>query len=356
MPNTWPGMPLALPSVDDNATMAFVSSTALTASTHQHAVCGVVPKSGTITGIGFRFAAVTKGVTTALTLALEDTSLSAGPPAQPDGTQDQTAAIGNSDIVANTWKTITLASNRTVTQGDLLSVVWEYSTFNTGDSIAFSHWQTSTGAGPMPQESGASHYNGSTWAILAALPNIVLVYSDGTFATLTGCSPAESLTSTAFNSGTATNLRGNLWIPHADMTLRGLIGYYQVSGNADLVIYDSGFNELRSVTIDLNTVRSNALRMYQAIFSSDLDVTGGSTYYLMLRPAGTNVTMVTIGVNTAAHLQATFYGDQLYGAYRTSGGSWSTNTAEQNPIGVIASKIGSTGGGGSVALPVARVI
>jgi len=43
-------MPLALPSVDDNATMAFVSSTALTASTHQHAVCGVVPKSGTITG------------------------------------------------------------------------------------------------------------------------------------------------------------------------------------------------------------------------------------------------------------------------------------------------------------------
>ena len=339
-------MPLALPPVDDNATMAFLSSTALTASTHQHAVCGVVPKSGTITGIGFRFAAVTKGGTTALTLALEDTSTTAGPPAQPDGTQDQTAAIGNADIVANTWKTITLDSNRTVTQGDLLSVVWEYSTFNTGDSIAFSHWQTSTGAGPMPQEAGASHYNGSTWAVLQAIPNLILVYNDGTFATLSGCSPAESLTSTAFNSGTATNLRGNLWIPHCDMTLRGIISYYQASGNADLVIYDSGFSELRSVTIDANTVRSNALRMYSAIFSSDLDVTGGSTYYLMLRPAGTNSTIVTIGVNAAGHLQGTFYGDQLYGAYRTSGGSWSTNTAEQNPIGVIVSKIGSTGGGG----------
>lgn len=357
MPNTWPGMPLALPAVDDNATMAFVSSTALTASTHQHAVCGVVPKSGTITGIGFRFAAVTKGVTTALTLALEDTSTSSGPPAQPDGTQDQTAAIGNSDIVANTWKTITLASNRTVTQGDLLSVVWEYSTFNTGDSIAFSHWQTSTGAGPMPQESGASHYNGSTWAVLAALPNIVLVYSDGTFATLTGCSPAESLTSTAFNSGSTPDERGNLWTAPCDMTLRGIIGYYQVSGNADLVIYDSGGTELRSVTIDANTVRSNALRMYQAIFSSDLDVSGGSTYYITLRPAGTNVTLVTIGVNAAAHLQATWMGDGMYSAVRTNAGAWTTNTAEQNPIGVIVSKIGSTGGGGgSVALPVARVI
>jgi hypothetical protein len=350
-------MPLALPPVDDNATMAFVSSTALTASTHQHAVCGVVPKSGTITGIGFRFGAITKGGTTALTLSLQDTSLTAGPPAQPDGAQDQTATIGNADIVANTWKTITLSSNRTVTQGDLLSVVWEFSTFNASDSIAFSHWQAASGAGPMPQESGASHYNGTTWTILAAIPNLVLVYNDGTFATMTGCSPAESLTSTSFNSGTATNLRGNLWIPACDMTIRGLVAFYQPAGNADLVVYNSAFTELRSVTIDSNTVRSNALRMYQAIFSSDLDVSGGSTYYLMLRPAATNVTMVTIGVNTAAHLQATFYGDQLYGAYRTSGGTWSTNTAEQNPIGVIVSKIGSTGsGGGSVALPVARVI
>jgi hypothetical protein len=338
-------MPLALPTVDDNATMAFVSSTALTASNHEHAVVGMVPKSGTITGVGFRFAAVTKVGSPTLVMSLQDVTLSAGPPGQPDGTQDQTATIATGDVVANTWKTITLGTNRTVTQGDLLAVVWDYGTFTTGDSIAFSHWQTSTGAGPMPQESGASHYNGSTWAILQAIPNIVLAYNDGTFATLTGCSPAESLTSTSFNSGTATNLRGNLWIPHSDMTIRGIVGYYQPSGNADLVIYNSAFTELRSVTIDANTVRSNALRMYQAIFSSDLDVTGGSTYYLMLRPAGTNVTMVTIGVNTAAHLQATFYGDQLYGAYRTSGGTWSTNTAEQNPIGVIQSKIGSTGSG-----------
>jgi hypothetical protein len=50
-------------------------------------------------------------------------------------------------------------------------------------------------------------------------------------------------------------------------------------------------------------------------------------------------------------------GDGMYSAVRTNAGAWTTNTAEQNPIGVIASKIGSTGsGGGSVALPVARVI
>ena len=259
--------------------------------------------------------------------------------------------------MANTWKTITLSTSRTVTQGELLSVVWEFSTFNASDSITLSHWQLATGSGPAPQEAGASHYNGTTWAVLQANPNIVLVYSDGTFSTLMGCSPAESLTSTSFNSGSTPPVRGNIWTAPFDMTLRGIIGYYQTSGNADLVIYNSSGTELRSVTIDLNAVRSNALRMYQAIFSSDLDVTGGSQYYIMLRPAGTNVTMVTVGVNAAGHLQATWMGDGMYSATRSSAGVFSTNTAEQNPIGVIVSKIGSTGGGGgSVALPVARVI
>jgi hypothetical protein len=358
MPNVWPGQPLLLPFFDDNISLSFTASTALTASTHRHAVCGVVPKSGTISGIGFRFGAITKGATTALTLSLQDTSLTAGPPAQPDGTQDQTASIGNADITANTWRTITLGTNRTVTQGDLLSVVWEFATFDAGDSIAFSHHTVGTGAGPMPQETSPAHYNGTTWALTANLANILLVYNDGTFGTFTGAQPAESLTSRAFNTGSTPDERGNLWIPHADMKVRGIAAFFTPSANADLVLYDSGGTALATVSVDSNTIRSASSRIYQGVFSADVSVSGGSTYYVTLKPTtATSVNIITIGYNAAGHLEASMMGDSFYSATRTDAGAWTTNTAEQHPIGVIVSEIGSTGGGGgSVALPVARVI
>ena len=350
MANTWPGNPLAIQPIDNNVTLAFIASTALTASTHKHAVAGVVPKSGIITGIGFRFGAISVGATTTLTLSLQDTSLSAGPPAQPDGTQDQSATIANADITANTWRTITLGSNRTVTQDDQICVVWEYLNFNASDSVVLSHWQLATGSNATPQETGASHYNGSTWAVLQANPNIVLVYSDGTFATFMGCSPAESLTSNTYNSGSTPDERGNLWIAPCDMTIRGLCPYYQPSGNADLVIYDSAGTELRSTTVDANAVRSNGLRVYQGLFSSDLDITGGSTYYITVRPAATNVIMYSIGVNAAGHLQSNVFGGDMYSATRTNAGAWTTDTKSYHPIGVIVSKIGSTGSGGGLVI------
>ena len=347
MPNAWPGIPQLFMSVDDNITLAFTSSTALTASTHKHAVSGIVPKSGTISGIGFRFGAITKGATTALTMSLQDTTLTSGPPAQPDGTQDETASIGNADIVANTWKTITLGTNRTVTAGNLLSVVWEFATFEAGDSITFSHHTIASGGGTMPQEQSPAHYNGTSWALIGNLANILLVYDDGTFSTFMGCQPAETFTSRSFNNTSTPDERGNLWIPHCDMKLRGLACFYTPNTNADLVLYDSGGTALGTATIDSNTVRSAAQRTCQALFSSDVSVSGGSTYYVAIKPTtGSSITLITIGYNAAGHLQGSMMGDSFYSATRKSAGAWTTVTNEQHPLGVIVSEIGSTGGGG----------
>jgi hypothetical protein len=131
------------------------------------------------------------------------------------------------------------------------------------------------------------------------------------------------------------------------MVLRGLVCFYQPGADADLVIYDSAGTQLRSVSIDGNTVRSNATRMYQGVFASDLTVTGGSTYYLVLKPTtATSVSITTMGYNAAGHLEASWLGKDAYSATRTDAGAWTTNTAEQHPIGVIVSEIGSTGGGG----------
>jgi len=98
------------------------------------AFCGRVwfsARSGTknLSRVGFRFGAVTKSGGSGLTVSLQDVTLSAGPPMQPDGTQDQTVAIanGNASFASNTWiRTGTFSASRTVTYGDLLAVNVEY--------------------------------------------------------------------------------------------------------------------------------------------------------------------------------------------------------------------------------------
>lgn len=352
---SWGVMPVVIQPLDDNITLSFSGSTALTASTHKHAVTGQIVKTGNVRSIGFRFGAITKGGTTELTLSLQDASTTAGPPAQPDGTQDQTATIGNADITANTWRTIQLGTDRAVTVGDEISVVWEFSTFNTGDSIVFSHHTIATGGQPAPQECVLAHFNGTSWANLVLHANIVLVYDDGTAATLLGAHPADALTSVNFNNGSTPDERGNIWTAPMDLEIAGLVCYYTPSADADLVLYNSSGTELASVAVLSEQTRTAANRMYAAMFSAGVAVTGGQSYYLTLRPStATNVSITALGVAAAAHLGGTQYGTAMYSAVRTNAGAWTTDTAVQHPIGVIVSKFGGGTGGGSVALPLVR--
>lgn len=322
---------------------AFTSSTAMTASTHLTAISGVVPRSGTITSIGFRLGAITKGATTTLSVSLQDTSLTAGPPTRPDGTADQSGTLANVDIVANTWVTVTLGTSRTVTVGELLSVVIGFGTFNASDSIAISHH----GAAPLQHNNTVATYNGTTWTAASAATNVILGYSSGNNGTFPGSGVASSITSSAFNSSSTPDERGARWIPAVSTRVTGLAAAVDPGAEFDLVLYDLGGTALGTISFDRNAQRSASQRVAFGFFSSPVDIVAGTTYYVAIKPTTTtNITFITYNVPNAIDRDAWPMGTDFTGATRTDAGAWTlTDTAVPALLPYLDPQPASGGGG-----------
>lgn len=176
-----------------NIPPVFLNSTAIATSTDKHAVCGRVwtPTRGSknISRVGFRFgSAITKAGGSGLTLSLQDVSLIAGVPMQPDEVQDQTVAIANGDatFAANTWhRSGALSATRTVSPDDLLAVVVEYDGGGRlgADSVTFScldNLAASPGAN-FGQFTDGVKTTGTWQTPTRSQPIVALEFDDGTF-------------------------------------------------------------------------------------------------------------------------------------------------------------------------------
>ena len=334
-----------------NARMAIISSTALTASTHKLTIVGVVQKSGTISSVSFRLGTVTKGATTQLLVSLQDVDAANGPPGRPDGTVDQSGTISTATIVTNTYVTATLSSNRTVTVGDLLAVVVEFNTFNSGDSVPITASQVASQS-LMQALVGVSHFNGTAWTLqTTAMPIVGLGYTDATVHSLLGGLPLTSVTTNSFSSSSSPNDRGIRWVPTATQVVVGLWAMTAESADYDLVLYDSGGTALGTASFDATTARDASLRPTQRLFASPVTVTAGATYYLTIRPSTTtNLSSYTFGLNAAADREAWPLGTEADGATRTGTGAWTISSTSRVPILPIIDFAAT------VALPVVRVI
>ena len=99
-----------------------------------------VPKTGTLDKAEFRVGTVAINAASQVRVSFQDISAANG---DPDGTQDQFRDIAGSAFASNTWMVPGLMTSdgtdtgvkRSVTQGDLLSVVIEYQTFTAADSV-----------------------------------------------------------------------------------------------------------------------------------------------------------------------------------------------------------------------------
>jgi len=326
---------------------SFGSSTAMTASTHKTAFVGTIPRTGTITSVGFRFGAVTRGATTALTVSLQDVDLSNGPPGRPDGTPDQTGSVATGSITANSWISVSLGTSRSVTVGQLIAVVIEYSTFLAGDSMAISQITSVINW-------GSSHpvtFDGTTWTRHDAAPNLILGYSSGNNGALLGAGAASAIAVPSFNSNSTPDERGGAWVPSVSTRVAGLACVVTPTADFDLVLYDSVGTALGTASFDANTLRVNTSRPHSRLFSSPVDVVAGATYYLAVKPtSASNITLTTYSVNSAIDRDAWPLGTDLTGATRTNAGSWSTSTTDIVPIVPILDQQPG------VAIPVVRAI
>lgn len=311
-----------------------------------------------IRNVEFLFGAVTKAGGSGLTVSLQDPTTSAGPPFQPDETQDQTVAIANADagFDSNLWYTTgNLSADRTVAFGALLSVVIEFDGSGRlgADSVAI--------RGIASGNTGPAHFlaysaKTASWAASSMIPDVILKFSDGTYGTLLGAFPCSAIGSLTYNSGSATDeyaLEFDFPGPVAVDAGQGVWQHAAAGSDAELVVYD-GTSAMANGTATLDGTQSATAggnRMGFGCFGAALSLTENTTYRLALKPTtANNVVLHYFDVATAGHLQAHIGGEDWALTGRVNGGSWDAPTTTRRPFlwPMLAGLDDGAGGGGGV--------
>lgn len=332
------------------------SSILIDASTEKAAFTGRVwfpGRTGTkdIRRVGFRFGTVTKAGGSALTVSLQDVALAAGPPTQPDETQDQTVAIANGDaaFASNTWyRTGTFSADRTVTYGDRLAVVIEYDGGGRlgadAVNIAVIPWQ------PVPGVATPALKSAGTWAQSGNdAGNLLLEFSDGSFGRLDVGLPIKTFNSHAFNSGSTPDehaLAFTVPVKCKVDALRAVVRSNAATDNFDLVLY-SGTTVLQTASVDSNEYRQTSVQLV-TLPIPETELVTGTTYYLSVKPTTTNSpTAYSLDVDDANHLTTYPGGTGWTYSTRTDGGAWAAvTTTRQFLAGVRVSSLDDGAGAG----------
>lgn len=345
----------------------FISGTAITAAIdatgEKYSWTGSVYYHGSaatkdIEGVGFLFGTVTKGGGSAMTVSLQTAATAAGPPFQPDETQDQTVAIANADagFVTGAWyNTGNLSANRTVSKGEVISVVIEYDGSGrlSTDTVSLSNYTANEGRfGGLA--GGLAHKTGGTWALHAGVMNILLRFSDGTYGTLDGGAPTSVLaTAVSFDSGSAADEHALHFQVPVECKCDGawvLMLFAASTSNCDIVLYE-GTTPRATASIDANTIAGTAITRLVRVSFAEVTIAANTDYYLSVKPTTTdNVSIYYFDVSAASHLQAHAGGEAFNYSTRVNGGSWAAATATRRMYaGVRLSSFHDGGGAGGGA-------
>jgi len=129
-------------------------------------------------------------------VSVQDVATGTGPPFRPDETEDVSGDLvqGTDTINANTWNTKALSSgSKSIAHGDLIAVVFDFTTRNGADSLTFTGpYDTTQWRGPP----GCVSKVGGSWNTNpdAFDPQVVIEFDDGTLAFFDGAFPTSAAT------------------------------------------------------------------------------------------------------------------------------------------------------------------
>lgn len=328
----------------DTGTPAFGSALLIDATGEKAGMVGRVhiPAGGSknISKVGFKFGAVTNPALTTLTLSLQDVSLTTG---MPDETQDQSVTIANASITALVWFEATLGATRTVTDGDLLAVVWEFLNFVATASVVIQSvgGQLSNQICYCALKSGA----GPTWAFITAaasiIPNVTLGFDDGTYGTLLGSGVWFGLGATTLSNATANKEVGAQVTCKLPGIIEGCWAFVDLDGDTTINLYEaapdgSGETLKTSITLDKDVRNQTNNRLLWVPFPAEVNMQAGWIYTVALQPTtATAITYANHTVNIAAYLAAVSGGQEIMAVTRATAGSgaWTALSTQRFMIG-----------------------
>lgn len=302
------------------------------------------PVTGTLDGFGIKLGTVTQAPANGLKFSFQDADTSAVP-AVPDGTADQSNVV-TAGITSGSWLDSGTLS-RSVTKGDVVCSVVEFSSFLSGDNLQI---QSGNGLDHSLAFPFGGLYTGS-WAMFTGGCPMALRYSGGTYYHVQGLtSPwSSSFTATsAFGSGsTPDEYASKIVLPYSCKSPAFII-WADTDNALDVCLYDSGGSTVASKTMVPN-LRSGASGIGMSDYWSSQATLAAGTYYLSIKPtSASTITARYLDVNSAG-IMAACPGGVGGGilATRTDGGAWSETATRRLAVQLVITEIdfGSAGGG-----------
>lgn len=329
------------------------STVSMTASGHKVAILLECEEAGTIDTIAFRTSTVTTGDT--IKVSLQDNSSGL-----PDGVVDQYRTISIADNDDNVWKETGLitsdgtdgGSKRTVAVGDLVWVVFEFSSYVAGNlSLAM----VGLTGDAVNNRSFVTTYDGATWTTQTTrIPNIAVKFADGSYPFFSGVFAWSAATSISVASNTNPDEVALAFKPPTKVRARGLNIHCDLDGPADFILYDTdGSTVLETRSLTASERRTGSGRPIHVPFATPriLTVAPSNPYRAVLKPTSTTTILAYyFDVAAAAILDAMSGGQKFYWSQRVDGGSW-TDTLTRRLLASVSCDQGDDGASGGVARP-----
>ena len=288
-----------------------------------------VPKTGNITKVGFRVAAVTTAQTIRVSLCTVDATNG-----DPTTTLYGGSAAGTqASPTANTFFEVTLGTAAAATIGDVVAVVLQFDT--TAGSITIDPGLTSV----LGRAGVAFPYLdvfATAWTKGAAngvncIPACTIGYDDGTYP-YTGMTPSATTAPAAVtvNTGTTPDEVGNRFTVPFLCRVSGFYSIADYDGDADLILYDSADAALATVSVDKDNeaVATAAHQTYLPF--APVTLRPNVVYRAVVKPtSATSLIVYRINSQSAAMMDQMSGGQAWHETSRTDAGSWTDTTTQR---------------------------
>lgn len=318
------------------------SNLLLDATGEKYAALVHAPKTGTLGKVRFPTGTVTTGGT--IRVSFQDDS-----GGDPDGTEDQYRDVTVDAADDNTWKLSGLITDsgadggakRSVTKGDPLWIVCKLDGAGSMNLLA-----TLNPYGDCFENSQyVDHYTASWSRFSATFGGFELLYDDDSVAYTPGLIPTRQGTITLDAAGAIRETGNYFQVPFA-CKVAGMWWYADQDASCDLIIYDSdGTTELASTAIGSTMRRTNAARVGERYFSSEVTLAASTWYRAVLQATSGSQTMMTNVFSANAAMGMVPGGINWYRTDRDSGGTWSQTDSQRIACGLLISQIHDGAGG-----------
>lgn len=299
---------ISLPPVIHAAASGSITRTFVATVTNAAGKVGMIlraPKAGDIRKIGWG----TRTVTTGATIDVRVETVSSG---FPSGSL-HAANTNGAQVVANGDDNVefltSLTADATVTRGQEIALVWANASPGSLQMISGLLTMTST----LHQYPYVAVHNGTSWSanVSGIFPQVLLEYSDGSYAPVEGVIPNGVINATAFNTGSTPDSWGWRFRFPFGMSVRGVWFVADLDNASVVKLVSTAYNQgagtgiLASDTPVLVSRGSAGMGTYYIPFSSSVELDPATYYRLLIEPTGgSSITFPDISVTTAAQLDA----------------------------------------------------